>query len=154
MTYLFLTVLGLRCWVQAFSSCSEQGLFFLALHRLLWLRSVSSAGMGFGSCSIQAQSWWCMGPVALWPVEPSQTRGQTHVPCIGRGTLNHWTTEGIPVNVVLLSHCLVLVAQSCPTLYNPRDCSPPDSPVHGLLQARILEWVAVSFGDIFLYSNR
>ena len=36
----------------------------------------------------------------------------------------------------------VLVAQSRPTLCNPRDCSPPDSSVHGILQARILQWVA------------
>ena len=36
------------------------------------------------------------------------------------------------------------VAQSRPTLCNPMDCSPPDSPVHGILQARILEWVAMS----------
>ena len=35
----------------------------------------------------------------------------------------------------------MLVAQSCPTLCNPMDCSPPDSSVHGILQARILEWV-------------
>ena len=34
----------------------------------------------------------------------------------------------------------VLVTQSCPILYNPVDCSPPDSSVHGILQARILEW--------------
>ena len=39
----------------------------------------------------------------------------------------------------------VLVAQSCPTLCNPTDCSPPGSSVHGLFQARILEWVAISF---------
>ena len=38
---------------------------------------------------------------------------------------------------------LCLVAQSCPTLWNPLDCSPPGSSVHGILQARILEWVAV-----------
>ena len=37
------------------------------------------------------------------------------------------------------------VAQSCPTLCNPVDCSPPGSSVHGILQARILEWVAISF---------
>ena len=37
------------------------------------------------------------------------------------------------------------VAQLCPTLCNPVDCSPPDFSVHGILQARILEWVAVSF---------
>ena len=37
------------------------------------------------------------------------------------------------------------VAQSCPTFYNPVDCSPSGSSVHGILQARILEWVAISF---------
>ena len=35
--------------------------------------------------------------------------------------------------------------QSCPTLYNPMDCSPPGFSVHGIVQARILEWVAISF---------
>ena len=37
------------------------------------------------------------------------------------------------------------VTQSCPTLCDPVDCSPPGSSVHGILQARILEWVAISF---------
>ena len=37
------------------------------------------------------------------------------------------------------------VTQSCLTLCNPMDCSPPGSSVHGILQARILEWVAISF---------
>ena len=35
--------------------------------------------------------------------------------------------------------------QSCPTLCDPRDSSPPGSPVPGILQARTLEWVAISF---------
>ena len=38
-----------------------------------------------------------------------------------------------------------LHAQSCPTLCNPMDCSLPGSSVHGILQARILEWVAIAF---------
>ena len=38
----------------------------------------------------------------------------------------------------------VLVAQLCLTLYNPMDCSLSGSSVHGILQARILEWVAIS----------
>ena len=38
-----------------------------------------------------------------------------------------------------------LVAQSCPTLCDPTDCSPPDFSVHGILQARILEWIAIPF---------
>ena len=39
----------------------------------------------------------------------------------------------------------VLVAQLCPTLYNPMNYSLRDSSTHGNLQARILEWVAISF---------
>ena len=39
----------------------------------------------------------------------------------------------------------VLVAQSCLTLCNPMDCSPPGSFIHGILQARILEWVVIPF---------
>ena len=37
------------------------------------------------------------------------------------------------------------VAQLCPTLCDPVDCSLPGSSLHGILQARILEWVAISF---------
>ena len=37
------------------------------------------------------------------------------------------------------------VAQSCPTLSNPVDCSLPGSSVHGILQARVLEWAAIAF---------
>ena len=38
---------------------------------------------------------------------------------------------------------LCLVAQSCPTLCDPMDCSPPSSSVHGILQVGLLEWVAM-----------
>ena len=42
--------------------------------------------------------------------------------------------------------CLyVLITQSCPTLYDSLNCSPPGSSAHGILQARILEWAAFSF---------
>ena len=47
--------------------------------------------------------------------------------------------------------CLLAAAakslQSCPTLCDPIDSSPPGSPVPGILQARILEWVAISFSN-------
>ena len=43
----------------------------------------------------------------------------------------------------------MLVTQSCPTLCNLMNCSPPGSSAHGLLQARILEWVVIpSPGDL------
>ena len=37
------------------------------------------------------------------------------------------------------------IAQSCPTLSDPMDCSLPGSPTHGIFQARVLEWGAISF---------
>ena len=43
------------------------------------------------------------------------------------------------------------VAQSCPTLHNPMDCSLPGSSVHGIFQARVLEWVAIAFSRPFLW---
>jgi len=42
--------------------------------------------------------------------------------------------------------------QSCPTLCNPIDSSPPGSPIPGILQARTLEWVTISFSNSFPYS--
>ena len=43
---------------------------------------------------------------------------------------------------VLFLHCC-LISKSCPTLYDPMDCSPPGSSVHGISQARVLKWVAL-----------
>ena len=49
------------------------------------------------------------------------------------------------------------VAQLCPTLSDPMDCSPPGSPIHGIFQARVLEWDAIAFSlkisKILLNSN-
>ena len=64
-----------------------------------------------------------------------------------------------PISSLSLSgsrHCFVCfkseseseVAQSCLTLCDPVDCSPPGSSIHGILQARILEWVAISFSTV------
>ena len=49
-----------------------------------------------------------------------------------------------------LSHTAAAAAKSlqpCPTLCDPTDGSPPGSPIPGILQARILEWVAISFSN-------
>ena len=43
------------------------------------------------------------------------------------------------------------VAQSCPTLSDPMDCSLPGSSVHGIFQAGVLEWGAIAFSDSFSY---
>ena len=44
-----------------------------------------------------------------------------------------------------LLHCWGEVAQSCPILCDPMDCSLPGSFIHGIFQARALEWIAISF---------
>ena len=47
--------------------------------------------------------------------------------------------------IITIKLCVgVLVTQLCPTLCNSMNYSPPGFPVHGILQARILEWVAIS----------
>ena len=51
--------------------------------------------------------------------------------------------KNLPVNAAAAAKSL----QSCPTLHDPVDGSPPGSPVPGILQARTLEWVAVSFSN-------
>ena len=52
-------------------------------------------------------------------------------------------------NVLKYSESEIEVSQSCLTLCDPMDCSPPGSSVHGISQARIPEWVAISFSRGF-----
>ena len=46
---------------------------------------------------------------------------------------------------------LCVLTQSCLTLCDPMDCSPPDSSVHGIFQAKMLEWVAISFSSWYVW---
>ena len=76
--------------------------------------------------------------------ESSRLRDRTHVPCDSCIARRFFTAEppGLPpLSPMKWSE----VAQSCPTLCDPMDCSPPGSSVHGIFQAWILEWVAISF---------
>ena len=91
--YLFLAELSLHCCVWAFSSSVERGLIS---------RCSAQANLccGFSRCGTQAIGHVgsvvvLHGLVALQYVESSWTREQTHVPCIGRQRLNHWTTKEV-----------------------------------------------------------
>jgi len=53
----------------------------------------------------------------------------------------------LPPNHLVAAAAAAKSLQSCPTLCDPIDGSPPGSPVPGILQARILEWVAISFSS-------
>ena len=43
------------------------------------------------------------------------------------------------------------VTQSCLTLHNPMDCSPPGSSIHGIFQATVLEWGAIAFSEMYIW---
>ena len=62
-----------------------------------------------------------------------------------------WTVSDCQNHYFLWCHAAAAAAaklrESCPTLCDPRDSSPPGSPVPGILQARTLEWVAISFSN-------
>ena len=72
------------CWVFVV----VRGLLIVVASRC---RAQAVGCTGFSSCRAWAQ-WWHLGLVALRHVESSWIRDHKHVPCIGRGILNHWTT--------------------------------------------------------------
>ena len=60
----------------------------------------------------------------------------------------HLNRENVQLEVVCSGQDIdidIEVAQSCPTLCDPMDCSLPGSSVHGIFQARVLEWGAIAF---------
>jgi len=73
-----------------------------------------------------ASGWTAAGQLPEWPLPAVNWF------LFARTTLERWL-------------CSCSVAQLCPTLGDPRDCSPPASSLHGIFQARTLEWVAISF---------
>ena len=54
----------------------------------------------------------------------------------------------------LAGYSPVFVTQLCPTLCDPTNCSPPGSSIHGILHARILEWIAIPFPRGYIQSMR
>ena len=81
--------------------------------------------------------------------------GTWNVRCMNQGKLEVVKQEMARMNIGLLgvselkwpAAAAAKLLQSCPTLCNPRDGSPLGSSVPGILQARILEWVAISFSS-------
>ena len=108
-----------------------------------WI-SLQSKGLSrvFSNTTVQKHQFFGAQP-SLWPnshIYPYMTTGKAIA-------LTIWTFVGKGMSLLFntLSRLEVLVSQSCLTLCNPMDCSLPGSSVHGFLQARILEWVAIPF---------
>ena len=81
----------------------------------------------------------------LQHIERHRHRKYVWIPEVERGSGMNWEIK-IDIYVHLcIKQTRSEVAQSCPTLCNPRDCNLPGSSVHGIFQARVLEWVAIFF---------
>ena len=68
-------------------------------------------------------------------------------PSLGFSRQEHWSGLPFP-SPMEESESESEVAQSCPTLSDPMDCSPPGSTIHGTFQARVLEWGAIAFSEV------
>ena len=117
-----------KAWTSAISvlsvgTCPVSALckFFLYCHEMIWDRLLFHQ---FNSV------YWSLSACCLMHrlARPLVCRAGSHNSC--KGALVHGVSE---------------VAKSCPTLCNPMDCSLPRSSVHGIFQARVLEWVAIAF---------
>ena len=101
--------------------------------RQMSLNEVRSSLVGMADVE---QKSWNQGPECMSPDE--------------KGIQLYRATGCLPVGVNLYSVAAAAAAkslQSCPTLCDPIDSSPPGFPVPGILQARTLEWVAISFSN-------
>ena len=65
---------------------------------------------------------------------------------LGFSRQEHWSELPLP-SPMHESESESEVAQSCPTPHDPMDCSLPGSSIHGIFQARVLEWGAIAFSD-------
>ena len=77
------------------------------------------------------------------PGDPLKLRSQTQISGLSAHTLDSQLLRREDSQGQFRKKVKVLVTQSCPTLCDSMDCSLPVSTVHGILQARILEWVAM-----------
>ena len=75
-----------------------------------------------------------------------QTAAHQALPYLGFSRQEHWSGLPFPSPMHEVKSESE-VAQSCPTLSNPMDCSLPGSSVHGIFQARVLEWGAIAFSN-------
>ena len=108
----------------------------------LWEQDVSSKANGFSPHSAGQGS-----TLAHWDVSPAQ--GFPGPETSNTGTGRSWGYWGLLVTLIDANDDSTIIIlcdkslQSCPTLCDPMDCSPPVSSVHRILQARILEWVTM-----------
>ena len=117
---------------------------------LPWPRSVQSNDSPSSSQEVTGAGLACDHPTPSRPVaqtEVSTARTERGKLCsnqdcwAGASAFTSWCHSAVDKE----KHCCSLVSKSCPTLCDPTNYSPPGSSVHGIRQARALEWVAFPF---------
>ena len=81
----------------------------------------------------------------VWLCATPETAAHQAPPSLGFSRQEYWS--GLPFPSPM-HKSVSEVAQSCPTLSDPIDCSLPGSSAHGIFQARVLEWGAIAFSDM------
>ena len=112
----------------------------------IWLGQVLAAACGIFDLSLL---WYVNSSCGIWDIVPWPGI-KPRPPTLEAWSLSHWTTrEVLRINNFddMSAAAAAKSCQSCPTLCDPVDGSPPGSPVRGILQARTLEWVAISFSS-------
>ena len=137
---------GLRCCARAFSSWSEWRLLFVVVLGLA-VAVASPWGAWVLRCTAAAAAKSLQSCLTLCDPRDGSPPGST-VPGILQARTLEWVA--ISFSNVWMCECVKVkseseVAQLCPTLSNPMDCSLPGSSVHGIFQARVLEWGAIAF---------
>ena len=141
-TIIYLSMLWLRgfsvsstclLWIVLLDHCY----IWLLMHictRVFWIYVAAAAAKSLQSCP------------TLWPHRWQPTR----LPC-------PWDSPGknTGVRCQFLLQCMKVkseseVTQSCPTLQDPMDCSLQGSSIHGIFQARVLEWGVIAFSDGYM----
>ena len=120
---------------------------------------------------LKKKSFWF--PPSITPLWPFHNKGYTYTAAAAKSLQSDsvrphrpqptrlprpWDSPGknTGVGCRFLLQCMKVkseseVAQSCLTLSNPMDCSPPGSSVHGIFQARVLGWGAIAFSDTYTH---
>ena len=114
----------------AWTSGSSQFMYWWSLAWRIW-------GITFLACAAAAVSLQSC-PILCDPIDGSQPG----FPSLGFSRQEH--CSGLPFPSPMRES---EVAQWCPTLSDPMDCSPPGSSVHGIFQAKVLEWGAIALWD-------
>ena len=124
-----------------------QSIRFLGFFQLVKDVSMNGCCLNFVLYKTRQQTWCFPQNMNCLPYREASETGSLHEAGDQGGDANN----KVRLSVTGLFHkshreyVKGLVTQSCPTLCDPRDCSPPGSTVQGILQARILEWVAIFF---------